>query len=150
MSLNPVVNCTVAVPFNRQFPDALKADSMLVFCGRIPEDSTFFVINLQDGKDPKNIPFHFGARFEGGQDKIVYSNQQGADWAAMSEVCCDFGKRGSEFKLAFFIWNNCYQVCVNGKHSLIYDRAADMKIDTINIYGQVQINSVKVYDLRCA
>ncbi|XP_041036541.1 galectin-8-like [Carcharodon carcharias] len=151
MALQPAWEWSVKVPFTKRFPTVLKEEMMLVVCGMVPEDSKHFVINFQQGEEPVSIPFHFAPCFDGGKDKVVYSCQVDKNWAPMQDKCCDLNMRGKKFNLTFFFWKNCYQACLNGTHLLIYDHSeSDWKIDTVNIYGTVKVDSVKAYDLHCA
>ncbi|XP_069775358.1 galectin-5-like isoform X2 [Narcine bancroftii] len=151
MSLKPIVEWTeLNVPFKKKFPQVLREDMMVMICGKIPASAKFFVVNLQDGLESQIIPFHFAGRFDEGTDKVVFSSQKEGNWAPMLDTCCNFGNRQNGFKINMFIWENCYQVCVNGNHVLTYDHTPDCKIDTVNIYGEMQIDSIKLYDLRCA
>ncbi|XP_059825232.1 galectin-12-like [Hypanus sabinus] len=149
MALKPIEDWSVKAPFTKRFSQPLKENMMIMVCGTIPTTANQFVINLQQGVEKETaIPFHFGARFDTSPSKVVYSAQKDGNWSPMLDTCCDFGKRGDDFKICFFTWSNCYQACVNGKHILTYDHTTE-KIDSVNIYGDVHISSLRVYDLHC-
>ncbi|XP_072351038.1 galectin-8-like [Scyliorhinus torazame] len=123
---------------------------MLAICGSVPEDAKNFVINFQKGENAESIAFHFAPCFDGGKERVVYSSKKEKNWAPMADKCGALDMRGKSFKLTFFFWKNCYQACLNGKNLLIFDKSeADSEINAVNIYGNVKVDSLKAFDLRC-
>ncbi|XP_007905084.1 galectin-8 [Callorhinchus milii] len=151
MSIEPQWCWNPETPFTKQFPVELKQDMMIVMCGKVPSDAKSFVINFQKGEGANvKIPFQLGVCFQENSEKFMFSSKESADWEPMQDRPISPSIKGTNFKLTFLVWSNCFQVALNAKHILKYNHnERDWKADGINVYGDLQVKDFTVYDIDC-
>ncbi|XP_060047931.1 galectin-8 isoform X2 [Erinaceus europaeus] len=106
---------------------------------------TQFQVDLQAGSSLKpraDVIFHFNPRFKR-TNCIVCNTLKNEKWGK-EEIIYDMPfKREKSFEIVIMVLKDKLQVAVNGKHTLIYaHRISPDKIDTLGIYGKVNIHSV--------
>ncbi|XP_041056010.1 galectin-8-like [Carcharodon carcharias] len=137
------------VPCTAKFDEELREESIVVIKGKLTDDPLRFDVNFQKGDHPDaDILFHFNPRFKEELEKVIF-NSRGADgWGFQGEKYEKIASRTSPFKLVFMVWNNSFQVSVNGRHILDYPhRLEDWKPDTVIVFGDIQVESIDVLKL---
>ncbi|XP_016045791.1 galectin-8 isoform X3 [Erinaceus europaeus] len=133
------------IPYVGTIPEQLEPGSLIVIRGHVPCDSDRFQVDLQAGSSLKpraDVIFHFNPRFKR-TNCIVCNTLKNEKWGK-EEIIYDMPfKREKSFEIVIMVLKDKLQVAVNGKHTLIYaHRISPDKIDTLGIYGKVNIHSV--------
>lgn len=147
LSLNNLQNVTYnpIIPYVGTIPEQLEPGTLIVIRGHVPGDSDRFQVDLQCGSSVKpraDVVFHFNPRFKR-TNCIVCNTLQKEKWG-WEEITYDMPfKKEKSFEIVIMVLKDKFQVAVNGKHVLLYaHRISPEKIDTIGIYGKVNIHSV--------
>ncbi|XP_053768447.1 galectin-8 isoform X2 [Desmodus rotundus] len=136
---NPVI------PYVGTISEQLEPGTLIVIRGHVPGDSDRFQVDFQTGSSVKpraDVVFHFNPRFKR-TNCIVCNTLKNEKWGR-EEITYDmpFTKEKS-FEIVIMVLKDKFQVAVNGKHVLLYaHRISPEKIDTLGIYGKVNIHSV--------
>uniref|UniRef100_A0A452UD94 Galectin n=1 Tax=Ursus maritimus TaxID=29073 RepID=A0A452UD94_URSMA len=136
---NPVL------PYVGTIPGQLEPGTLIVIRGHVPCDSDRFQVDLQCGSSVKpraDVAFHFNPRFKW-SDCIVCNTLKNEKWG-WEEITYDVPfKKEKSFEIVIMVLKDKFQVAVNGKHILLYaHRISPGKIDTLGIYGKVNVHSV--------
>lgn len=136
---NPVI------PYVGTIPEQLEPGTLIVIRGHIPGDSDRFQVDLQCGSSVKpraDVIFHFNPRFKR-TNCIVCNTLKNEKWGR-EEITYDMPfQKEKSFEIVIMVLKEKFQVAVNGKHILLYvHRVSPEKIDTLGIYGKVNIHSV--------
>ncbi|CAD7691174.1 unnamed protein product [Nyctereutes procyonoides] len=104
-----------------------------------------FQVDLQCGSSVKpraDVAFHFNPRFKW-SDCIVCNTLKNEKWG-WEEITYDTPfKKEKSFEIVIMVLKDKFQVAVNGKHILLYaHRITPGKIDTLGIYGKVNVHSI--------
>lgn len=147
MSLHNLQNIIYnpVIPYVGTIPEQLDPGTLIVICGNVPNDSDRFQVDLQRGSSVKpraDVAFHFNPRFKRG-NCIVCNTLKSEKWG-WEEITYDMPfKKEKSFEIVIMVLKDKFQVAVNGKHTLLYGhRISPEKIDTLGIYGKVNIHSV--------
>uniref|UniRef100_UPI00398E7183 galectin-8-like n=1 Tax=Pristiophorus japonicus TaxID=55135 RepID=UPI00398E7183 len=139
----PIVPCTA------KFDEELREESIVVIKGKLTDNPLRFDVNFQRGDHPDaDILFHFNPRFKEELEKVIFNSRGPDGWGFQGEKYEKIAARDSPFKLVFMVWNNSFQVSVNGRHILDYPhRLEDWKPDTVIVFGDIQVESIDVLKL---
>ncbi|XP_017657707.1 galectin-8 isoform X3 [Nannospalax galili] len=147
LSLNNLQNVIYnpTIPYVGTISEQLKPGSLIVIRGHIPNDVDRFQVDLQHGNSLKpraDVAFHFNPRFKR-SNCIVCNTLTNEKWG-WEEITYDMPfRKEKSFEIVIMVLKNKFQVAVNGKHTLLYaHRICPEKIDTLGIYGKVNIHSV--------
>ncbi|XP_030190190.1 galectin-8 isoform X3 [Lynx canadensis] len=147
LSLNNLQNVIYnpVIPYVGTIPEQLEPGTLIVIRGHVPCDSDRFQVDLQCGSSVKpraDVAFHFNPRFKW-SDCIVCNTLENEKWG-WEEITYDTPfKKEKSFEIVIMVLKDKFQVAVNGKHILLYaHRISPEKIDTLGIYGKVNIHSV--------
>ncbi|GAB5578339.1 galectin-8 isoform X1 [Prionailurus iriomotensis] len=147
LSLNNLQNVIYnpVIPYVGTIPEQLEPGTLIVIRGHVPCDSDRFQVDLQCGSSVKpraDVAFHFNPRFKW-SDCIVCNTLKNEKWG-WEEITYDTPfKKEKSFEIVIMALKDKFQVAVNGKHILLYaHRISPEKIDTLGIYGKVNIHSV--------
>ncbi|XP_025770875.1 galectin-8 isoform X3 [Puma concolor] len=147
LSLNNLQNVIYnpVIPYVGTIPEQLEPGTLIVIRGHVPCDSDRFQVDLQCGSSVKpraDVAFHFNPRFKW-SDCIVCNTLKNEKWG-WEEITYDTPfKKEKSFEIVIMVLKDKFQVAVNGKHILLYaHRISPEKIDTLGIYGKVNIHSV--------
>ncbi|XP_008984017.3 galectin-8 isoform X3 [Callithrix jacchus] len=147
LSLNNLQNIIYnpVIPYVGTIPDQLDPGTLIVIRGHVPGDADRFQVDLQYGSSVKpraDVAFHFNPRFKRA-GCIVCNTLINEKWGR-EEITYDTPfKREKSFEIVIMVLKDKFQVAVNGKHTLLYAHRIDPeKIDTLGIYGKVNIHSV--------
>lgn len=147
MSLNalPHVVCNPMIPYVGTIPEQLKPGASIVIRGHVPGDSDRFQVDLQCGSSEKpraDVVFHFNPRFKR-SNCIVCNTLIKEKWGREEITYNTPFQKEKPFEIVIMVLKDKFQVAVNGKHILLYvHRISPEKIDTLGIYGTVNIDSV--------
>ncbi|XP_045393220.1 galectin-8 isoform X1 [Lemur catta] len=134
-----------AIPYVGTIPEQLEPGTLIVIRGHVPSDSDRFQVDLQCGSSVKpraDVAFHLNPRFKR-SNCIVCNTLKNEKWG-WEEITYDtpFQKEKS-FEIVIMVLKDKFQVAVNGKHTLLYAHRIGLeKIDTLGIYGKVNVHSV--------
>ncbi|XP_012970109.1 galectin-8 [Mesocricetus auratus] len=147
LSLNNLQNIIYnpTIPYVGTISEQLKPGSLIVIRGHIPNDVDRFQVDLQHGNSLKpraDVAFHFNPRFKR-SNCIVCNTLTNEKWG-WEEITYDMPfQKEKSFEIVIMVLKNKFQVAVNGKHALLYAHRIDPeKIDTLGIYGKVNIHSI--------
>ncbi|XP_006980223.1 galectin-8 [Peromyscus maniculatus bairdii] len=147
LSLNNLQNIIYnpTIPYVGTISEQLKPGSLIVIRGHIPNDVDRFQVDLQHGNSLKpraDVAFHFNPRFKR-SNCIVCNTMTNEKWG-WEEITYDMPfKKEKSFEIVIMVLKNKFQVAVNGKHTLLYaHRIGPEKIDTLGVYGKVNIHSI--------
>uniref|UniRef100_A0A2I3HCH9 Galectin n=1 Tax=Nomascus leucogenys TaxID=61853 RepID=A0A2I3HCH9_NOMLE len=147
LSLNNLQNIIYnpVIPYVGTIPDQLDPGTLIVIRGHVPSDADRFQVDLQNGSSVKpraDVAFHFNPRFKRA-GCIVCNTLINEKWGR-EEITYDTPfKREKSFEIVMMVLKDKFQVAVNGKHTLLYGhRIGPEKIDTLGIYGKVNIHSI--------
>ncbi|XP_060099259.1 galectin-8 isoform X2 [Heteronotia binoei] len=136
---NPVI------PYTGTILGGLLPLELVVVRGFVPEDSDRFQVDFQCGNSVKpraDVAFHFNPRFKR-SGCIVCNTLQQERWG-WEEITYEMPfEKGKSFEIVFMVLLDKFQVAVNEKHLLLYKHRIDLeKIDTLGIYGKVQVQMI--------
>nr|XP_045007545.1 galectin-8 isoform X1 [Jaculus jaculus]XP_045007546.1 galectin-8 isoform X1 [Jaculus jaculus]XP_045007547.1 galectin-8 isoform X1 [Jaculus jaculus] len=147
LSLNNLQNIIYnpVIPYVGTISEQLKPGSLIVIRGHVPSDVDRFQVDLQHGSSLKpraDVVFHFNPRFKR-TNCIVCNTLTNEKWG-WEEITYDMPfQKEKSFEIVIMVLKNKFQVAVNGKHTLLYAHRIDPeKIDTLGIYGKVNIHSI--------
>ncbi|XP_066090849.1 galectin-8 isoform X1 [Saccopteryx bilineata] len=147
LSLNNLQNVIYnpIIPYVGTIPEQLEPGTLIVIRGHVPGDSDRFQVDLQSGSSVKpraDVVFHFNPRFKR-SNCIVCNTLKNEKWG-WEEITYDMPfQKEKSFEIVIMVLKDKFQVAVNGKHTLLYaHRVSPDKIDTMGIYGKVNIHSV--------
>uniref|UniRef100_A0A8C5KS44 Galectin n=1 Tax=Jaculus jaculus TaxID=51337 RepID=A0A8C5KS44_JACJA len=138
-------NQRTVIPYVGTISEQLKPGSLIVIRGHVPSDVDRFQVDLQHGSSLKpraDVVFHFNPRFKR-TNCIVCNTLTNEKWG-WEEITYDMPfQKEKSFEIVIMVLKNKFQVAVNGKHTLLYAHRIDPeKIDTLGIYGKVNIHSI--------
>ncbi|KFP42358.1 Galectin-8, partial [Chlamydotis macqueenii] len=118
---------------------------LIVIHGTVPDDADRFQVDLQCGSSIKpraDVAFHFNPRFQR-SGCIVCNTLEKEKWG-WEEITYEMPfEKGKSFEIVIMILKDKFQVTVNKKHLLLYNHRISLeKIDTLGIYGKVQIKTI--------
>ncbi|XP_054136037.1 galectin-8 isoform X1 [Melozone crissalis] len=134
------------IPYVGTIHGGLVPGEQIVIHGTVPDDADRFQVDLQCGNSIKpraDVAFHFNPRFKR-SGCIVCNTLEREKWG-WEEITYEmpFGK-GKSFEIVIMILKDKFQVAVNKKHLLLYKHRISLeKIDTLGIYGKVQIKAIQ-------
>ncbi|XP_054568950.1 galectin-8 isoform X2 [Eptesicus fuscus] len=147
LSLNNLQNVIYnpIIPYVGTIPEQLMPGTLIVIRGHVPGDSDRFQVDLQCGSsvNPRaDVIFHFNPRFKR-TNCIVCNTLKNEKWGR-EEITYDMPfRKEKSFEIVMMVLKDKFQVAVNGKHTLLYaHRISPEKIDTLGIYGKVNVHSV--------
>ncbi|KAM8816001.1 galectin-8 isoform 1-T2 [Rhynchonycteris naso] len=143
------------IPYVGTIPEQLEPGTLIVIRGHVPGDSDRFQVDLQSGSSVKpraDVVFHFNPRFKR-SNCIVCNTLKNEKWG-WEEITHDMPfQKEKSFEIVIMVLKDKFQVAVNGKHTLLYaHRVSPDKIDTLGIYGKVNVHSVGFSfssDIKC-
>ncbi|KAJ7416714.1 Galectin-8 [Willisornis vidua] len=136
---NPVI------PYVGTILDGLTPGELIVIHGTVPDDADRFQVDLQCGSSIKpraDVAFHFNPRFKR-SGCIVCNTLERERWG-WEEITYEMPfEKGKSFEIVIMVLKDKFQVTVNKKHLLLYNHRINLeKIDTLGIYGKVQIKTI--------
>ncbi|XP_027699479.1 galectin-8-like [Vombatus ursinus] len=139
---NPVI------PYVGTHSEELQPGKMVVIHGHVPDDADRFQVDFQCGSSVKpraDVAFHFNPKFTR-LGYIVCNTLMKEKWR-WEEITYEMPfEKGKPFEIMIMVLKDKFQVAVNGKRLLSYrHRIEPEKIDTLGIYGKVQIVSIEFY-----
>ncbi|KAM4812525.1 galectin-8 isoform X3 [Urocitellus parryii] len=147
LSLNNLQNIIYnpMIPYVGTISEQLDPGSLIVIRGHVPSDADRFQVDLQCGSSIKpraDVAFHFNPRFK--RTNCIVCNTLISEKWGWEEITYDMPfKKEKSFEIVIMVLKDKFQVAVNGKHILLYaHRISPEKIDTLGIYGQVNVHSV--------
>ncbi|XP_073912921.1 galectin-8 isoform X4 [Castor canadensis] len=147
LSLNNLQNVIYnpRIPYVGTISEQLRPGSLIVIRGHVPSDVDRFQVDLQCGSSVKpraDVAFHFNPRFKR-SNCIVCNTLTNEKWG-WEEITYEMPfQKEKSFEIVVMVLKDKFQVAVNGKHTLLYaHRISPEKIDTLGIYGTVNIHSV--------
>ncbi|CAM4536444.1 unnamed protein product [Lepidochelys olivacea] len=136
---NPVI------PYTGTILSGLLPGELVVIQGSVPDDSDRFQVDFQCGSSTKpraDVAFHFNPRFKK-SGSIICNTLEKERWG-WEEITYEMPfQKGKPFKIVFMVLKDKFQVSVNEKHLLLYNHRVNLeRIDTLGIYGKVQIQTI--------
>ncbi|KAM6405261.1 galectin-8 isoform 3-T5 [Pluvialis apricaria] len=136
---NPVI------PYVGTILGGLVPGELIVIHGTVPDDADRFQVDLQCGSSIKpraDVAFHFNPRFKR-SGCIVCNTLEREKWG-WEEFTYEMPfQKGKSFEIVIMVLKDKFQVTVNKKHLLLYNHRISLeRIDTIGIYGKVQIKTI--------
>ncbi|XP_074846222.1 galectin-8 isoform X1 [Carettochelys insculpta] len=136
---NPVI------PYTGTILGGLLPGELVVIRGSVPDVSDRFQVDFQCGSSSKpraDVAFHFNPRFKR-SGCIVCNTLEKERWG-WEEITYEMPfQKDKPFELVFMVLKDKFQVSVNGKHLLLYNHRINLeRIDTLGIYGKVQIQAI--------
>ncbi|XP_032630926.1 galectin-8 isoform X2 [Chelonoidis abingdonii] len=137
---NPVI------PYTGTILSGLLPGELVVIQGSVPDDSDRFQVDFQCGNSTKpraDVAFHFNPRFKR-SGSIICNTLEKERWG-WEEITYHMPfQKGKPFKIVFMVLKDKFQVSVNEKHLLLYNHRINLeRIDTLGIYGKVQIQTIQ-------
>ncbi|NWV06562.1 LEG8 protein, partial [Ptilonorhynchus violaceus] len=134
------------IPYVGTIHGGLVPGELIVIHGTVPDDADRFQVDLQCGSSTKpraDVAFHFNPRFKR-SGCIVCNTLEREKWG-WEEITYEMPfEKGKPFEIVIMILKDKFQVSVNKKHLLLYNHRISLKnIDTLGIYGKVQIKTVE-------
>ncbi|GAB1297918.1 Galectin [Apodemus speciosus] len=135
----------MTIPYVGTITEQLKPGSLIVIRGHVPKDSERFQVDFQQGNSLKpraDVAFHFNPRFKR-SNCIVCNTLINEKWG-WEEITYNMPfRKEKSFEIVIMVLKNKFQVAVNGEHALLYaHRVSPEKIDTLGVYGKVNIHSI--------
>ncbi|KAK2522542.1 Lgals8 [Columba livia] len=133
------------IPYVGTILGGLVPGQLIVIHGAVPDDADRFQVDLQCGSSIKpraDVAFHFNPRFRR-SGCIVCNTLEKEKWG-WEEITYEMPfQKGKSFEIIIMILKDKFQVTVNKKHLLLYNHRISLeRIDTLGIYGKVQIKSI--------
>ncbi|NWQ69668.1 LEG8 protein, partial [Neopipo cinnamomea] len=133
------------IPYVGTILGGLAPGELIVIRGTVPDDADRFQVDLQCGSSIKpraDVAFHFNPRFK--RSGCVVCNTLEREKWGWEEITCEMPfEKGKSFEIVIMILKDKFQVTVNKKHLLLYNHRISLeKIDTLGIYGKVQIKTI--------
>ncbi|KFQ32888.1 Galectin-8 [Mesitornis unicolor] len=133
------------IPYVGTILGGLVPGELIVIHGTVPDDADRFQVDLQCGSSIKpraNVAFHFNPRFKR-SGCIVCNTLESEKWG-WEEITYEMPfQKGKSFEIVIMILKDKFQVTVNKKHLLLYKHRISLeRIDTLGIYGKVQIKTI--------
>ncbi|XP_065585963.1 galectin-8 isoform X2 [Cyrtonyx montezumae] len=137
---NPVI------PYVGTILGGLVPGELIVIHGSVPDDADRFQVDLQCGSSVKpraDVAFHFNPRFRW-SGCVVCNTLEREKWG-WEEITYEMPfQKGRPFEIVIMVLKDKFQVSVNKKHLLLYNHRISLgSIDTLGIYGKVQIKSIE-------
>ncbi|XP_067392070.1 galectin-8 isoform X2 [Emydura macquarii macquarii] len=136
---NPVI------PYTGTIIGGLLPGELVVIKGSVPDDADRFQVDFQCGSstEPRaDVAFHFNPRFKR-SGCIVCNTLKEGRWGSEEITYQMPFQKGKTFEIVFMVLKNKFQVSVNKKHLLLYNHRVNLeRIDTLGIYGKVQIQTL--------
>ncbi|NXN45853.1 LEG8 protein, partial [Rhinoptilus africanus] len=133
------------IPYVGTILGGLVPGELIVIHGTVPDDADRFQVDLQCGSSIKpraDVAFHFNPRFK--RSGCVVCNTLEREKWGWEEITYEMPfQKGKSFEIIIMILKDKFQVTVNKKHLLLYNHRISLeRIDTLGIYGKVQIKTV--------
>ncbi|KFO53893.1 Galectin-8, partial [Corvus brachyrhynchos] len=134
------------IPYVGTIHGGLVPGELIVIHGTVPDDADRFQVDLQCGSSIKpraDVAFHFNPRFKR-SGCIVCNTLEREKWG-WEEITYEMPfEKGKSFEIVIMILKDKFQVMVNKKHLVLYNHRISLeKIDTLGIYGKVQIKTIE-------
>ncbi|XP_039387785.1 galectin-8 isoform X1 [Mauremys reevesii] len=134
------------IPYTGTIISGLLPGELVVIQGSVPDDSDRFQVDFQCGSSTKpraDVAFHFNPRFKR-SGSIICNTLEKEKWG-WEEITYQMPfQKGKPFKIVFMVLKDKFQVSVNEKHLLLYNHRINLeRIDTLGIYGKVQIQTIQ-------
>ncbi|XP_025039915.2 galectin-8 isoform X2 [Pelodiscus sinensis] len=147
MSLDQLQNTThkPAVPYTGTILGGLHPGELVLIRGNVPDDSDRFQVDFQCGNSTKpraDVAFHFNPRFK--RSGLIVCNTLEKERWGWEEITYEMPfQKGKPFEIVFMVLKDKFQVSVNKNHLLLYNHRVNLeRIDTLGIYGKVQIQTI--------
>ncbi|KAM6365965.1 galectin-8 isoform 2-T3 [Alca torda] len=132
------------IPYVGTILGGLVPGELIVIHGTVPDDADRFQVDLQCGSSIKpraDVAFHFNPRFK--RSGCVVCNTLEREKWGWEEITYEMPfQKGKSFEIVIMILKDKFQVTVNKKHLLLYNHRISLeRIDTLGIYGKVQIKT---------
>ncbi|NXT02895.1 LEG8 protein, partial [Jacana jacana] len=133
------------IPYVGTILGGLVPGKLIVIHGTVPDGADRFQVDLQCGSSIKpraDVAFHFNPRFKR-SGCIVCNTLEREKWG-WEEITYEMPfQKGKSFEIVITVLKNKFQVTVNKKHLLLYNHRISLeRIDTLGIYGKVQIKTI--------
>ncbi|NXK76356.1 LEG8 protein, partial [Amazona guildingii] len=133
------------IPYVGTIFGGLAPGQLIKIHGTVPDDADRFQVDLQCGSSitPRaDVAFHFNPRFKR-SGCIVCNTLERERWG-WEEITYEMPfQKGKSFEIIIMVLKNKFQVTVNKKHLLLYNHRISLeRIDTLGIYGKVQIKTI--------
>ncbi|KFQ11886.1 Galectin-8, partial [Haliaeetus albicilla] len=133
------------IPYVGTILGGLVPGELIMIHGTVPDDADRFQVDLQCGSSTKpraDVAFHFNPRFKR-SSCIVCNTLEREKWG-WEEITYEMPfQKGKSFEIVIMILKDKFQVAVNKKHLLLYNHRISLgRIDTLGIYGKVQIKTI--------
>lgn len=117
---------------------------MIQITGNVPHHARRFTVNLQSHSG--DIALHFNPRWDEGP-VVVRNSKKNGTWEREERQGPTFPfHKGANFEMLILNENNQYKIAVNGSHFIEFNhRMHDSKVNSLNISGEVVINSIRQY-----
>ncbi|KFW05379.1 Galectin-8, partial [Eurypyga helias] len=134
------------IPYVGTIHDGLVPGNTIVILGTVPDDADRFQVDLQCGSSVKpraDVAFHLNPRFKR-SGCIVCNTLEREKWG-WEEITYEMPfQKGKSFEIIIVTLKDKFQVAVNKKHLLLYNYRMNLeRIDTLGIYGKVQIKTIE-------
>ncbi|KFQ91091.1 Galectin-8, partial [Nipponia nippon] len=133
------------IPYVGTIVGGLVPGQLIVIHGTVPDDADRFQVDLQCGSSIKpraDVAFHFNPRFRR-SGCIVCNTLEREKWGWEEITYKTPFQKGKSFEIVIVILKDKFQVAVNKKHLLLYNHRIGLeRIDTLGIYGKVQIKTI--------
>ncbi|KFV42570.1 Galectin-8, partial [Tyto alba] len=133
------------IPYVGTIRGGLVPGELIVIHGTVPDDADRFQVDLQCGSSVKpraDVAFHFNPRFK--RSGCVVCNTLEREKWGWEEITYEMPfQKGKSFEIVIMILKDKFQVTVDKKHLLLYNHRISLeRIDTLGIYGKVQIKTI--------
>ncbi|NXM69180.1 LEG8 protein, partial [Serilophus lunatus] len=133
------------IPYVGTILGGLVPGELIVIHGTVPDDADRFQVDLQCGSSIKpraDVAFHLNPRFKR-SSCIVCNTLEREKWGR-EEITYEMPfEKGKSFEIVIMILKDKFQVTVNKRHLLLYNYRINLeKVDTLGIYGKVQIKTI--------
>ncbi|KAM6128357.1 galectin-8 isoform 3-T4 [Pterocles gutturalis] len=134
------------IPYVGTILGGLAPGELIVIHGTVPDDADRFQVDLQCGSSIKpraDVAFHFNPRFK--RSGCVVCNTLEREKWGWEEITYEMPfQKGKLFEIVIMVLKDKFQVTVNKKHLLLYNHRISLeRIDTLGIYGKVQIKTIE-------
>ncbi|XP_051852530.1 LOW QUALITY PROTEIN: galectin-8-like [Antechinus flavipes] len=126
--------------------EELRPGNLFVICGHVPHNADRFQVDFQCGNSVKpraDMAFHFNPGFK--KSGHIVCNALIMEKWGWEEVVNDMPfEKGKDFQIMFMVLKDKFQMAVN---LLLYKhRIKPDKIDTLGIYGKIEIESIEFHN----
>ncbi|KAI1304225.1 Galectin-4 [Halotydeus destructor] len=138
------------LPVLQPLVNGLRIGDRILITGTFSDDGKRFVVNLVTGeypegtKDFKDIALHFNPRHCQDDNFVVLNSRHEGEWGEEQRHPSDGNiEVNGTFRMLIEVDEQFYRICVNSGSYMFNHRAAFSDVRYVNIYGDVQVHSVK-------